>query len=78
MPNYYEQFMKLCHEEIDNMSFSNYYQNVCKCLVIRFNCFPTTALFETNDSLDTIKELYDSKKTIYDCSVEIGIDHLCG
>ena len=78
MPNYYEQFIKLCNEDIGNMSFSNYYSCVCKCLVMSFNCFPRTAVYEAENSLDTIKEFYDSKKTIYECSVEVGIDHLCG
>ncbi len=78
MPNYYKRFMKMCNEDIGDMSFSNYYQNVCKCLSMLLYCFPTTAIHEVNDSLDIVKEYYDSKKSIYECCIEVGIDHLCG
>ncbi len=78
MKDYYKDFMNLCHKSIDDMSFSNYYQNVCKCFVICFNHLPISAISEAAYSLDTIRDFYDKKETIYDCCIEVGIENICG
>lgn len=78
MKNYYDDFIKLCHEDISDMTFSDYYNNVLKCYCLCFNCFNLSNIIEVNNSLDIVKEFYDKKRTIYDCSIEIGINYICG
>lgn len=49
MKYYYDDFIKLCHEDISDMTFSDYYNNVLKCYC---RCFNLSNTIEVNNSLD--------------------------
>ena len=77
MKNHYEWFMDKCKVFDDNMRFSSYVENVCKCLIyLDYNCSVLDAIKDTYTSIDYIKEFYLRKESIYNCSIELG--YSCG
>lgn len=75
--NNIEWFLKKCKSFNEDISFNDYIQMVCKCLVISdYNYSVSEALKRTINNLDSIKIFYENKESAYDCMIELG--YCCG